>query len=806
VAGSSTLMPGEQDLLYTTSRFARRMRACRSISLLLWMLVTVVTATHGPAEAWAQPLGQAAPREIVIPRLHRPPTLEDFAGMRPNGEVEGKLAKVEGFIQRTPSDGQPASQRTEVYLGYDDENLYVIFVCFDSEPERIRARLGRREDVFSDDVVEVMLDTFNDKRRAYAFVTTPRGIQRDAIWTEGQGHDASFDTLWYSRGKITSQGYVVWMAIPFKSLRFPASESQTWGVLFSRQLPRYSELDFWPFVSSRIEGRLNQAATLEGLEGISPGRNVQLIPYAAFRSFRAPDTRDPAQPRFVSDAADFDVGLDAKIVFKDSLTLDLALNPDFAQVESDEPQVTVNQRFEVFFPEKRPFFLENASFFRTPFNLVFTRRIADPRLGARLTGKLGPYAIAALVTDDEAAGKLVPLGDPLRGKRALVGIVRGSRDIFRQSNLGFIYTGREFEGSFNRVTGVDGRLKLGENWVASFQGLTSWTREFDATRSAGPAYEIQAERSGRQFHYFTSYTDISPGFQAQIGFVPRTDVRHWAQFVSYDFRPEGKWLIAWGPKSGTEVVYDHSGRRLDLTQDTELFVELTGQTYFLLLYNWDRERLRPADFSALPEDRDFQRNRKGLGMETSYLDWLTVAWNYAWGTRINFVPPEGQEPSLADVAQANVTLILRPLTPLRVENRYLHTQLTDRGDGRNVFNNHILRSNWNWQFTRELSLRVILQYDAVLANPEHTALPTRKNFNADFLFTYLLHPGTAIYVGYNGNAQNLDPGLFVCRGPGVARPECPDLAAGTSALLRPRERFINDARQFFVKVSYLIRF
>jgi len=799
-------MPGEQDLLYTTGRLPHRMRACRSISLLLGMFVTLVTATHGPAEAWAQPAGQAAPREVVIPRLPRPPTLEDFAGMRPNSEVEGKLAKVEGFTQRVPSNGQPASQRTEVYLGYDEQNLYVVFVCFDSEPQSIRARLGRREEVFSDDYVEVMLDTFNDDRRAYAFLSTPLGLQRDAIWTEDRGSDGSFDTLWHTRGQITDAGYLTWFSIPFKSLRFPSTPQQTWGVILRRDIPRVNESSHWPPVSSAVEGRLNQAATLRGLESISPGRNLQFIPYASFRSFRAPDFRHESQPQFTEAAGEVEAGLDAKVIFKDSLVLDVTLNPDFAQVESDEPQVTVNQRFEVFFPEKRPFFLENADFFQTPFNLVFTRRIADPRLGARLTGKLGPYAIGAMMADDEAPGKLAPPGDPLHGKRALVGIFRGSRDIFRQSRLGFIYTGREFENSFNRVGGVDGRLKFGENWVVDFQGLTSWTRELDATRSAGPAYEIQAERSGRQFHYFTSYTDISPGFQTQLGFVPRTDVRHWAQFVSYDFRPEGKWLIAWGPKSGTEVVYDHSGRRLDLTQDTELFVELTGQTYFLLLYNWDRERLRPADFSALPEDRDFQRNRKGLGMETSYLDWLTVGWNYSWGTRINIVPPEGQEPSLADLTAATGVVTLRPLTPLRVENRYLHTRLTDRGDGRNVFNNHILRSNWNWQFTRELSLRVILQYDALLANPDHTALHTRKNFNADFLLTYLLHPGTAVYIGYNGNAQNLDPGLFLCQGPGMARPDCPGLAEGSTALLRPRERFINDARQFFVKVSYLFRF
>jgi len=244
------------------------------------------------------------------------------------------------------------------------------------------------------------------------------------------------------------------MAIPFKSLRFPSTSKQTWGIIFNREIPRLNEDTYWPHISSRIEGQLNQSGSLEGLENISPGRNLQMIPYGVFRSFRALDTRDPLAPRFVRERADFDAGLDAKFVLKDSLVLDVALNPDFSQVESDEPQVTVNERFEVFFPEKRPFFLENASYFQTPIALLFTRRIADPQFGVRLTGKVGPWALGAFVMDDESPGKRVPPGDPLHGKRAYFGIVRINRDIGRQSTLGLIFTDREFENSFNRIGGL----------------------------------------------------------------------------------------------------------------------------------------------------------------------------------------------------------------------------------------------------------------------------------------------------------------------------------------------------------------
>jgi hypothetical protein len=757
--------------------------------------------------------------DLVIPRVERPPTLEDFLGMKANGEMEGQLAKVEGLIQKEPSDGAPSSQEADVYLGYDDKHLYIIFVAFDSEPDKVRARMVPREDIGGDDFVQVLLDTFNDQRRAYSFMANPLGIQRDALFTEGSrrrggggggcegSFDFSFDTLWHSKGQRTDQGYVIWMSIPFKSLRFPSSPQQTWGILLYRNIPRVNEESFWPHCSSRIQGRLNQAASMRGLENISPGRNVQLIPYGSFRSFRSVDTRNEAQPQFARDSADPDAGLDAKFVLNDSLVVDVAVNPDFSQVESDEPQVTVNRRFEVFFLEKRPFFLENASFFQTPINLLFTRRIADPRVGVRLTGKVGPYAVGAFVIDDESPGKSVLAGDPLAGKRAWFSTVRVNRDLGAQSTLGFIYTDREFEDSYSRVGGVDGRFKLTDNWALTFQGVTSAT--FDAEedeRLAGPAYNVELSRSGRQLFYKVEYSDVSPGFRTDSGFVRRSDIRQFQHFVDYQFRPEGKYLISWGPEFNTEAVFDHTGTRLDLTQDTEMRWEFVGRTNLGLFYNWDRERLRPEDFEELPENRDFSRNRKGFFFSTSYFSQVTGRVNYAWGTRINFSPPEGQAPVLATLTSADAEVTVRPTTPLRIDNTYILSRLRERGNGASIFNNHILRSKWNYQFNRELSLRVILQYNSVLANPEFSSFQTTKNFNADFLITYLLNPGTALFIGYNGNAQNLSPDLFLCEGPGIERAGCPDLGADSTALLRPRNRYINDAKQFFVKFSYLYRF
>ena len=301
----------------------------------------------------AQARGQDA-SVFEIPELDRPPELADFVG-GPKGDG-ARLAKIEGFIQREPSDGKPARQTTEVYAGYDEANLYVVFVAFDSQPDLIRARMAPRENIAGDDHVTLMLDTFHDQRRAYVYRTNPFGVQWDALWTEGQGFDASFDTVWDSDGILTESGYLVRMAIPFKSLRFPPEGKQIWGIIFSRSIPRgQAEESYWPAVSSRIEGRLNQAAILFGIADVSPSRNAQLIPYATYRGFKAIDQGAAGGPDPVTDLTDAAAGVDAKLVFKDSWVTDVTVNPDFSQIESDEPQVTVNQRFEVFFPERRPF-------------------------------------------------------------------------------------------------------------------------------------------------------------------------------------------------------------------------------------------------------------------------------------------------------------------------------------------------------------------------------------------------------------------------------------------------------------------
>ncbi len=742
---------------------------------------------------------------FVIPRMDAPPKLEDFLEMKPSPAIEGRMAKAGDFLQLEPKDGSAPVNRTDVYLGYDQQNLYAAWVAFAREPGALRAPMSRRDSVeFDHDVVVLYLDTFNDHLRAYNFLANPQGIQTDAIWTDPYDRDPSFDTVWHAEAQRNGKGYVVLMTIPFKSLRFPPGAKQTWGLMLQRWSPHDGENSFWPPLSTQVLGRLSRTARMEGLDNISAGGSMQIMPYGVFRAFRELDTRDPAQAVFDSRRAQVDGGVDAKFVLKDSLVLDVTVNPDFSQVESDQPQTTVNRRFEVFFPEKRPFFLENSAFFRTPINLLFTRRIADPQFGVRATGKIGRTAIGALLVDDQSPGRIVTESDTNAGERAYFGVLRVSHEFRKQSSVGFIVSDREMRpnsGSIceelrcqavrNRVAGVDGDIKINKNWRTRFQAVTSTTDLLDGTHLAGPSYFARLEHEGRYWIYNVEYHDTGTGFRTLPGFFRRTDYRRESHFTHRKFRTEKKIVQWWAPGFFHLASWDHQGERLDRNYQPELAIQFQRQSFLVLWHGWQRERLRPQDFSELTASRDFNTSYDGFFLQSQYFRVVNLRLTVEKARGINFSPPSGVAPFPADVTFTDFGATIRPFDRLTIENSYLLSRLRERSSGRSIFNNHIVRSKFSYQHNKRLSFRTIFQYDATLANPALTSLQTSKNFNADFLATYLVQPGTAIYVGYNSNLQNLDRSLGLD----------PD-----GNLLRTRNRFLNDGRQIFVKVSYLFRF
>ena len=486
--------------------------------------------------------------------------------MEPTAGARADMTVVTDFTQRVPTDGAAATQRTDVYLGYDARNLYAVFVAFDTEPENVRANLASRENIDNDDRVGILIDTFNDQRAAYGFRSSPLGVQWDGRWSEasrGASYDTAYEAVWYTDAQRTDFGYVVLMTIPFRTMRFPEDSEQQWRIQFERLIPRLSEESYWPAYSQSIDGRLNQAATLTGVRDVSPGRNIQVIPFAFVRSYDVLDPSLAGGPGFTEDTED-DLGLDAKFVLRDSLVLDLTYNPDFSQVESDQPQVTVNERYEVQYPERRPFFLENADYFTTETPLVFTRRIVDPQAGLKFTGRQGPWGIGSMLIDDEAPGADLPPGDPLQGEAADIDILRVFRDIGEQSRVGLLYTNREFGAEYNRVAAADTRVRLTDNWSTELLLVNTDTRLPSGETVAGRQTNWRFDRNGRHALAHIHWTQQSDEFRAQLGILGRNyqpDTRGPHGNVQYRFWPTDAAIDSWGPRVGFAYQEDQTGMR-----------------------------------------------------------------------------------------------------------------------------------------------------------------------------------------------------------------------------------------------------
>ena len=740
---------------------------------ILGSVVFLMAAAAGPA------LGAGAEKpHVTIPRVTEPPVLSRYL----DGTTTPPGVRITGLVQREPGDGVPSSVETTAYLSYDDDHLYAVFVCRD-DPAKVRANMTKREAIMGDDLVFLLLDTYHDGRRSYMFLANPFGIQLDGVTTEGQDDDFSYDTLWQSDGHLTADGYVVVMKIPFKSLRFSNAATQTWGVAVGRVVPRANEMSFWPYITRRIAGFGQQMATLEGLQGISPGRNVQVIPYGNFAAARV---LDEGGVRVTENAAR--AGVDGKAVIKDALTVDMTVNPDFSQIESDEPQVTVNQRFEVFFPEKRPFFIENAGYFETPQNLFFSRRIADPGVGVRLTGKARGWAFGVLGVNDEEPGREYEAGDPRNGKLAGVGVFRVQREFARQSYIGGIFTDRELGPAANRVYGADARWKFTDNWTATGQWVGSQTIDETGVSTSGTSWIAEVSREGRGFDYTGMFTSRSPDFRSELGYIRRVDMREVQQEADYSWYPEKSRLLRIGADVEAGALWDYGGQLQDWQVEPGFEIELPGQTEIGAMYVEAFERYEGTEF------------RRGGGMvraSTEWLTWLGGNVHYFRGSGINYYPAEGLDPFLGTEQSVEAGFTLRPFSRLRLDLSYLYSDLSTSGEsalppdaprGR-IFTDHIFRTRVNYQFTRELSARVIFDYESLSPNQALVDLDNERRFNADVLFTYLVNPWTAVYVGYTDGYEN--------------RPLAPLTSPPPSPADLP---LTSTGRQVFVKLSYLFRF
>jgi hypothetical protein len=740
--------------------------------------------------------------KLQAPLLAAPLHLSDFDAMAPRPELRSTLLKISGFIQNSPYDGQPASEDTEVWLGYTRTMLYFVFVCHDRHPDQIRGHLARRENIQNDDNVSVILDPFQDRRKGVLFSVNPAGVQSDATWTENNNPDYSYDQVWDSEGRVTLQGWMALVAIPFRSLRFRPGGSD-WGVVFQRNYPRNSETDYWPRVAASVSGVLTQEGTLGGISGVSGSHNVQINPYSLGQNERALNSKDPTNPYFSSRHAESTGGGELKAILKDSIVIDATVNPDFSDVESDQPQFTVDQRFPVYFPELRPFFLENANYFATPITLLYTRKLVQPQYGSRVTGKLGNTNFGLLAIDDREPGQTVSIGDALYNRRAKAFVARFSQDIGKGSSIGSIFVDREFGGGWNRIGGIDFTARMDDHWTATGQWVESSTRgTVDSgtppAYSAGPAFDFQLQRSGHAFNMQNEYQDFSSGFETRVGYIQSSNIRSDHMHANYQWYLKHSVVQSIGLETNQNIAFDHQGNRVYHYSTFDPFVGLPRNIVLAPLFGQNSDTVGPQNDYPLDRNVNFTENFAGFVARGAPLAQLNFNLQVIRGGNVNYNPVDGSAPFLMDEQTVQALFTLQPQHQLTIDNTYLLDRNHAVKGGAFVYESQTMRSKVNYQFTRSLSARVVAEYDSTLVNPSLTSLQRTRQVATQALITWLPHPGTAIYIGYSNDMQNLDRSLCNRISGGVCDPD------NTYA---PRaQHLLNDGRQMFIKASYLFRF
>lgn len=775
------------------------------------MLAQVANQPPGqpkPTAVPQNPIRTQPTSSVKVPLIDHPLSLNDFSDMAPRAGLRDRLAHVEHFTEYQPTDGAPATQNTEVWIARTTTALYFVFICFDQHPELIRTHLARRENILKDDSVTVLLDPFQDRLRGVEFVVNPTGVQADAAWAESGSEDYSYDQVWNSDGRVTSKGWMALIALPFRSIRFPAA-GHDWGIVLSRNLPRNSEVDFWPRVSPSISGMLSQEGALRGIEGVTGSHNIQLNPYVLGQNVHVLDQIDPNNPYFSTRHAEATGGGEAKAVWRDSIVFDATFNPDFSDVESDQPQFTVDQRYPVYFPELRPFFLENASYFSTPLTLLYTRNIVRPDWGIRVTGKSGRTNLGLLAIDDRQPGRTVPSGDPLHDNKAGFYVGRLSRDLGEGSNAGLMYTDEEFGGGWNRIGGADFTWRADKHWTVLGQMVESSTNQsrpdsaasiFPSGYSAGPAADVQVTRNGHALNIFNEYVDISKGFETLTGFIRTANIRSNHFHTNYQWFPKRSVVQSFGLELSQQIAYDHQHNRVYRYTTFDPFWLLPRSIILAPIIGQNSDTVGPQNGYPLTSNRNFTENSGGFVARGQPWSLLNFNINLFRSGNVNYYPVAGAVPFLMNQQSVQAIIAVNPLRQLTVDNTFLFDRDKSVKDSQLVYETEVFRTKLNYQFTRAWSARVIAEYDSTLANPLETSLERTKRIQTQALLTWLPHPGTVIYVGWNDDLQNFNHTLCTLQHTGTPRcdPNEPILPRGPG--------YLNDGRQFFIKGSYLFRF
>lgn len=690
-------------------------------------------------------------------------------------DVWSRAALLEDFSQYEPADGRPAEERTVVRVWYAPDAIYFGIHAHDSQPSTIRAKRANRDDLDGDDRVTIFLDTFRDRRRAFFFAVNAFGVQQDGVRTEGSASagrtfggntDTSPDFLYQSQGRLTEDGYVVEVRIPFKSLRYPSAENMAWGINIERVTQRTGFVDTWPDVRRASASFLAQGGTLTGLHDLQRGIVFEAQPTLTVNT---PGVRTDGG--FERGDPEPEVGATARIGFT-NISVDATVNPDFSQVEADAGQVTVNERFALFVTEKRPFFLEGIELFSTPNQLVYTRRIVNPSVGGKVTGKVGPISVAHMTALDEDIDA--------EGRHALFNVTRLRRDIGQSSLVGATFTDRSVldSAAFNRVAAIDTRIVFGRMYYFESQVGGSWTRHQDETVAA-PIWKLEVDRTGRAFGFNYSVSGTGDDFESHAGFVNRNDI------INAGFRNRFTWYGRSGALLervttffGPSRLWRHSGGAA--IEGSEFL-----NASFLLRGGWelsgrggrDFVELDPAAFSDyVSETSAGQRPYTpldGVSGPSFSLSGSTPTFrrfdaraSAGFGRVTIFA--EGSE---GNSRNASASVSLRPTSQVRIDLSTSYLHIRRERDGSEFARTLLPRARIEFQPTRAFFVRGIAEYrserraalrDARTGEPltvrgVPAAAFTANGMSLELLASYQPTPGTVAFLGYAAALTAPDP-------------------------------------------------
>ncbi|MEO2194888.1 MAG: DUF5916 domain-containing protein [bacterium] len=667
-------------------------------------------------------------------------------------DIDGRLddlawqsaATLTEFTQQAPLEGAQATEATEVYITYDSEHVYFGFYLHYADPGVMRANRVDRDTSFQDDLITVYLDTFLAQQRAYDFDLNAFNVQGDGIVNASGNRrggpipvpDRSWDALFYSATEIVADGFTAEMAIPLKSLRYPqraAGERHRWGLQIIREIKGKNEENaVWAPMSRDVAGFHRQMGLMEGMTDFSTSRNLEFLPTFTAIKFGSLDTSTGG---FVSQDTDPQAGLNIKYGLTSNLTVDVTFNPDFSQIESDRPQIEVNQRFPLFFSELRPFFVEGAEIFDFPGPVTFvhTRTIVDPTWGAKLTGKAGRFSVGVLTAEDEAPGNLDDISDPLFGETAQNFIGRVKYDVYSESHIGAVFTDREFLDASSKLGGIDGSFRLSRSLSTNFRMIGSQHRDLEGVERSGHVYDASISNTGRNLSFFAAAFEITPDFRTDVGFVRRRDQRQAIGNIGYRWWPES-WIINWGPRLSYSRNYDFDGLLQDEDRRLGLSFNFARNLSFSANLRRDLERFGGVDFHKT----EYSVNG---GVNTSRA--LSIRANYSQGDQIFF---DADNPFLGDGRSARLNVTIRPLARLSSQIGVNTSRLTDPSNGDlQVFDVKIYRAQSILTFTDRLLMRNITEYNTF-----------DKDLDFNLLFTYRINAGTVFFLGYDDHYRQED--------------------------------------------------